>query len=104
MRLHVSFASPGFFLNDPRVVVTLGDRTLYDGSFREGFSVSVEIPPGDHVLETAIHVAGTPARQRFELPLGDTGSYRGAAIVEAKLAYSRLTGNFDKRFSLSIRG
>ncbi|AKF10709.1 hypothetical protein [Sandaracinus amylolyticus] len=105
MRLNVSFPPPGFFLNDPRLVVTLGDRMLYDGSFRDGFSVSVEIEPGEHVLETAIHLAGTIARkQRFELKLDPASGFRQVAIVDAKLTYSRLSGNFDKRVSLSTRG
>ena len=42
MRLRVHFDSPGFFLNDPRVTVRVGDRTIYDGSFKSGFDVSVE--------------------------------------------------------------
>src|SRR5690606_4864038 len=37
VRLHLRFPPPGFFLNDPRLVVTLDSRTLYDGSFRSGF-------------------------------------------------------------------
>jgi hypothetical protein len=105
MRLFVTFPPPGFFLNDPRLVVTLGECTLYDGGFREGFSASCELEPGDHILETAIHFVGSNARrQRFELALGAHGGYRDARIVDAKLSYSRLTGNFDKRLSLSIRG
>ncbi|UJR85886.1 hypothetical protein [Sandaracinus amylolyticus] len=104
MRLNVSFPPPGFFLNDPRLVVRLGERMLYDGSFRDGFSVSVEIEPGEHVLETAIHLAGSARTQRFELKLDPASGYHQVTVIDAKLTYSRLSGNFDKRVSLSTRG
>jgi hypothetical protein len=102
MRLNVKFPPPGFLLNDPRVVVGVDGRTLYDGSFRDGFDVSVEVQPGTHVLETAIHGGGSVERQRFELAL-DERNYRDVPIVDAKLSYSRLAGCFDKRVSLSAR-
>lgn len=103
MRLHLRFPPPGFFLNDPRLLVRLDDRTLYDGSFRAGFDVSIEVQPGVHVLETSIHLAGTVARpQRIELPLDATG-YRDVPVVHGTLEYSRLSGNFKKRVSLSAR-
>jgi hypothetical protein len=102
MLLHVRFPAPGFFLNDPRLVVTLDDRTLYDGSFRDGFDVSAEVEPGRRVLETAIHLTGLARRQRFELALGERG-YRDIPAIDAKLSYSRLSGNFEKRISLSAR-
>lgn len=101
MLLRVHFDAPGFFLNDPRVTVRVGDRTLYDGSFKRGFDVQVELPPGRHVLETAIDIAGVARKQRIELPLDTPGGYRDAAEVHAKLRYSRLWGNFDRRADLS---
>lgn len=102
MRLRVHFDSPGFFLNDPRVTVRVGDRTIYDGSFKSGFDVSVELP-GRHVLETAIDVAGLSRKQKIELPLDNTGGYRDVPEVHAKLSYSRFWGNFDKKADLSVR-
>lgn len=102
MRLHLTFAPPGFFLNDPRLVVTIDQRTVYDGSFRAGFDVSIDLEPAAHVLETAIHSAGAISRQRIELPLGSE-SYRGVPVLHGTLEYSRLAGNFTKRVSLSTK-
>ncbi len=104
MLIHVRFPAPGFFLNDPRVVVMLDGRVLYDGSFKDGFDVSAEIQPGAHVLETAIHIAGSLARrQRIDLDLDARQGYRDVPAVHAKLHYSRWSGNFEKRISLSSR-
>lgn len=103
MRLHLRFPPPGFFLNDPRLVVTLDSRTLYDGSFRSGFDVSLELDPGVHVLSTAIHLVGSVAReQRIELAI-EPERYRDVPVVHGMLEYSRMTGNFKKRVSLSAR-
>lgn len=96
------FDKPGFFANDPRVTVEIGDFVLYDGSFRDGFDVSLELPPGDHRVRTAIYVAGLARRQDIALPLASRG-YRDAAAVEAKLKYSRIWGNFSKKVSLSMQ-
>jgi hypothetical protein len=102
VRLDIRFPPPGFFLNDPRLVVTLGERTLYDGSFKSGFAVSVEVDPGRHVLETRIEVLGSVARtQQTPLALDSTG-YRDVRAVEIVLEYSRWTGNF-KKTSISAR-
>lgn len=104
LSLQVRFEKPGFFLNDPRLEVRLGDRKVYDGSFAAGFDVSVSVPPGRHVLETRIHgPMGTARRQQIELMLNAEGGYRDAAAVCAELKYSRLSGNFKRRADLSIR-
>ncbi len=104
MRVQLEFPAPGFFLNDPRLVVTLDERTLYDGSFRSGFRVSVDLQPGMHLLETMIHFAGsTPRQQRIELPLDSTNGYRDVPVVHGTLEYSRLSGNFKNRVSISTR-
>ncbi len=104
MRLHLTVPPPGFFLNDPRLVVTLDQRTLYDGSFKDGFDVALELQPGKHVVETAIHLAGSLARkQQIELVLDSSNGYRDVPAVHGKLEYSRLTGNFKKKVSLSAR-
>ena len=103
MRLRVHFPAPGPFLNDPRVVVSLGHRTLYDGSFTRGFDVSVDVEPGDHALRTAIKGPIGQREQRIALPLGPNGGYRDVPLVEVELAYSRITGNFKKRASISAQ-
>jgi hypothetical protein len=103
VRFHLRFASPGFFLNDPRLVVTLDQRTLYDGSFKSGFEVSLDVVPGTHVLETAIHLGGVARKQQIPLALDGTKGYRDVPAVHGTLEYSRLTGNFKKRVSLSAR-
>lgn len=103
MRLDIRFAPPGFFLNDPRLVVTLGGRTLYDGSFKSGFHVSVDVEPGHHVLETRIEVMGGIARtQETPLVLDASAGYRDLPALEVLLEYSRWTGNF-KQASISAR-
>lgn len=103
MRLDVRFPPPGFFLNDPRLVVTVDDRTIYDGSFKSGFAVSVDLTPGRHTLETSIAVAGSVRTQTIDLPLDGPGGYRDVPAVEVVLEYNRLTGNFKKRPSISAR-
>ncbi len=103
VRLHLRFPAPGFFINDPRLVVTIDQRTLYDGSFKSGFDVSVDLSPDAHVLETAIHVAGVARRQQIQLALDGANGYRDVPVVHGTLEYSRLTGNFKKRVSLSAR-
>ncbi|MFK7991747.1 MAG: hypothetical protein AB8I08_37365 [Sandaracinaceae bacterium] len=102
MRVRLMFDKPGFFLNDPRVTVEVGERVLYDGSLGEGFDVSVELPPGEHQVRTAILIGSLARRQDIALPLGGPG-YRDAAAVEAKLSYSRFWGNFSKKVSLSTQ-
>lgn len=103
MRLHLRFPAPGFFLNDPRLVVTLDQRTLYDGSFKNGFDVSLDVDPGTHLLETAIHLGGIARKQQIPLALDGANGYRDVPVVHGTLEYSRLTGNFKKRVSLSAR-
>ena len=105
MILRLFFPAPGFFLNDPRVEIRLGDRVLYDGSFKSGFDVSVEVAPGHHTLMTAIHapVGNVARRQEIDLPLDNEGGYRGIPEVHAELSYSRLFGNFERRASISVK-
>ena len=77
MRLRVSFEKPGFFLNAPRLLVRLDGRTLFDGSFKEGFDVSLDVQPGRHVIETFIGPRPDFARtQRIELALTTAGTSR----------------------------
>lgn len=105
MILRVHFEPPGFFLNDPRLSVRLAGRVLYDGNFKCGFDVTVNVPAGKHVLETEIHgpLGGSGVTQRIELSLDADGGYRDVPEVHAKLTYNRVRGNFHKRASLSVK-
>jgi hypothetical protein len=69
--LRVVFEKPGWFANDPRVVVALDGRTLHDGSFVAGFEMTVELDAGPHRLTTT-----------------------------ARLDYSRFWGNFARKLDL----
>jgi hypothetical protein len=99
--LRVVFEKPGWFLNDPRVVVRLDESTLHDGSFTSGFERTVEVAPGPHRLTTAIHVGGFQRKRAYELVLGGEGAYReGTGRWVARLDYSRFWGNFTKKLDL----
>ncbi len=103
MLLRVRFDPPGWFANDPRVVLTIDGSPLFDGSFVRGFDTTVELAPGPHVLTTAIHLTDTIARRReytIDAPALDPERAHPPGL-EARLRYSRLWGNFDKRLDLS---
>lgn len=102
MRVRLRFPAPGFFLNDPRLVVELDGRTVFDGAFKDGFDVSLDVAPGDHTIATAVYLLGAARRQSIPLALGAPG-YRDVPAVEARLSYSRLSGNFDRKLSISTR-
>lgn len=104
MRLRVLFDPPGFFVNDPRLVLRVDDRTIYDGSFKSGLDVSVEVPATDHVLETAIAVGPVQRKQKIPLRVGPDAGFRDVSEVHAKISYSRFWGNFSKRAQLSAQG
>ena len=65
--------------------------------------MSVELQPGRHTMATSIGSGPLVRKQKFELPLEAGGGYRDAPEVHAQLTYSRITGNFDKRISLSTK-
>lgn len=102
MLLRVRFDAPGWFANDPRLVVRVDDHAVYDGSFVRGFVGAIDLSPGPHVLTTAIHLASALARRKeYALDLPSPDDYRSAAIgVEARLRYSRFWGNFERRLDL----
>lgn len=102
MRVRLRFPAPGFFLNDPRLVVELDGRTVYDGAFKDGFDVTLDVTPGDHTIGTAVYLLGSARRQSIPLALCAPG-YRDVPAVEARLSYSRLSGNFDRKLSISTR-
>lgn len=94
-RLRVVFPKPGFFLMDTRLRVLLDGAPIYDGSFKAGVAVDVEVQPGTHTLEARIAIS----------PLERTRSYSVAIAADeqliAELSYSRLWGNFTKSLKTS---
>ncbi|MGF1468561.1 MAG: hypothetical protein ACFCGT_20755 [Sandaracinaceae bacterium] len=104
MELRVRFDPPGVFVNDPRLTVRLDDRVVFEGSFRRGFLVSKSVVPGPHVIETQIQLGPSLARTRryrFDVEGQPPPGYRGSSpSLEARLAYSRFTGNFRRRLSV----
>lgn len=102
VRLTIRFSPPGMFLNDPRLVVTVGDQTVFDGKFKSGFDATVVVAPGDHQIQTAVMIGPLARRQAIPLRLGGAG-YRDAKAVEARLSYSRITSNFERRAAISTK-
>jgi hypothetical protein len=91
--LRVVWERPGFFLGDPRLLVTLDGTPIFDGGFRGGFDVCVPVAPGWHRVVTAIPVLGTSAWRSRDYSL-DFTSARSMTLV---LEYSRVWGNFASR-------
>ena len=102
MQIRLRFPAPGFFINAPRLVVELDGRTVYDGAFKDGFDVTLDVTPTRHEVKTAVYMLGVAKRQTIPLAL-EGGGYRDVPAVEAKLSYSRLAGNFDRRVSISTK-
>lgn len=103
MQVVVRFDCPGFFLNDPRLVVRFDEQVVHDGSFKGGVRAPVEVEPGQHMIETAIYVGSLPRTKRIPVWLDadlGSGEYREAAGVEVVLSYSRLWGNFASKAQL----
>lgn len=92
--LTIKFDKPGFFLTDVRLVVSLDGAPVHDGSFASGFEVTVQVPPGEHTLETHIDLGVFGRKRRSVLTLSP------AAGWVASLSYSRLWGNFSKKVEL----
>ena len=86
--MRISFASPGFFVNDPTLTIHVNGWCAYAGSFRSGFDVRFPVVPGPLAIMTRIDVLG----------MGRTKTYNVIAThghaVEVVLDYSRLWGNF----------
>jgi hypothetical protein len=86
--LTVSFAKPGFFLNDPRLTVWFNGHVIYDGSFLSGFETTFEVPPGRHALAVRLTTPLFNREKQYVLAIDPANGYR------ALLEYSRLWGNF----------
>jgi membrane associated rhomboid family serine protease len=94
MKVRLRFDPPGWFAADAKVLVRFDGRIEDEGSFMQGFVVDLDVEPGMHVLETEISALGK-RRRRFELEVPD-----GDDMLEVKLTYSRMWGNFDKKPAL----
>ncbi|MEM9189817.1 MAG: hypothetical protein AAGF12_11615 [Myxococcota bacterium] len=103
-QLSVHFDPPGFFLNDPRLVVKVEGQVVHDGSFRRGFTASAPLASDRTVIETSLEVGTLRRRRRIEVDLAALrpDGYRESTEVlyEARLEYSRFWGNFKKRVDL----
>ena len=96
VHLRIRFRPPGFFLGDARVVVSIGDRTLYDGSMLYGFDIDAVVSEGERELVTRIAVGNFGRTRRYSLPRVED-PYRGDAHLAVELRYSRFWGNFTRR-------
>jgi hypothetical protein len=105
MHLCVVFESPGFFLTEPRLTVTLDDVELYEGKLASGFSSGLDVAPGPHVLTTTIDGPMLGRVQQIPLALDELSrkDYRSVPMVIATLHYSRLTGAFRRYLSIAAR-
>ena len=85
--MRIAFPSPGFFLNDPRVVVHVNGWCAYHGSFKSGFDVRFPVVPGPHLVIAALE--GIVRREKRYSIVAAPGY-----AVEVWLDYSRTWGNF----------
>ena len=99
MTLFVHFPRPGFFLADIPVTVIVDGEVVYQGSFLAGFTVAVEVAPGEHVVETAIQLGAFTRRRRISISVAATDE-----VVTATLSYSRMWGNFEEKVALAPGG
>jgi hypothetical protein len=86
--LTIAFASPGFFLNDPRLSVWFDGHVIYDGSFVSGFETAFSAAPGNHLL--AVRLTTPLFNREKQYPL----AIQPANGVHVLLEYSRFWGNF----------
>lgn len=92
--LRIIFPKPGFFIVDVRMQLLFNGWVVYDGSFKSGIDLTLAVGPGNHQLESRIHLAAVVRKQRWNLAVADTPAF-------ATLEYSRLWGNFKKRVGVS---
>jgi hypothetical protein len=85
--MRIVFPSPGFFLNDPRVIVHVNGWCAYHGSFKSGFDVRFPVVPGPHLVVVTLDTL-VRREERYTVP-----AYAGHA-VEVWLDYSRMWGSF----------
>ncbi len=85
--MRVAFPSPGFFLNDPRVLVHVNGWCAYAGGFKSGFDLRFPVVPGPYLV-----VATLDALVRREKRYSVTAT--AGCAVEVWLEYSRMWGTF----------
>jgi hypothetical protein len=85
--LRIIFPKPGFFINDPRVLVTINGRPMVEQSFLQGFDWWTPMQPGFHYVEVGIVAIVTRSRT-YNIEV------RPSHSTEVLLEYSRMWGNF----------
>ncbi len=88
------------FMADARLVVALDGDTVYDGGFVAGFRESFSVSPGSHVIETKLHMGFGMRCRRYEFTVEAGHQRQTARAMRARLAYSRLGGNFALKLDL----
>lgn len=86
--LRIIFPKPGFFINDPRVRITINGHPATEQSFMQGFDWWTPMQPGFHYVEVAIVTLVTRSRM-YNVEV------RSGCSTEVVLDYSRMWGNFD---------
>ncbi len=98
MKLRIRMDPPGWFAMDTRLSVRLDGEPVYEGSFTSGFVVDRDVAAGAHAIETEIRALGRRTN-RFDIALPD--GLREDEAIEARLAYSRFWGRFEKTLAIS---
>lgn len=92
--IRVLFPPPGFFIADTRMTLQLDGQPVYDGSFKSGVDVNVEVAPGTHRLESRIELGALARTRTWDVEVD-------AEQLTVELAYSRFWGNFKKALTRS---
>jgi hypothetical protein len=87
MSLRITFAKPGFFITDARIVLLVDGQAIHDGSFLAGIDLRVPVAPGPHRLESVIDIGLARRRRAWDV----------IAPCEVEIEYSRFWGNFSKK-------
>ncbi len=92
--LHVVWPRPSLMLGGiADIIIAVDDRPVWQVPFEHGVDVIVPLLPGRHRVDVRIHLKGAWTRSRaydIEVP--------GAMRLDLK--YSRVWGNFSKKFGL----
>lgn len=84
-------SKPGFFLDDPRLIVRLDSVDVYDGNFKSGVHVWRGVAPGSHNVATRIESMGLSRSREYAATVApDTD-------LTVTLRHSRSWGNFSRR-------
>ena len=88
--LRVVFESPGRFLVDAQLTVSVDGDEIYSGSLGEGFDIEVETWPGTHRIYTCIANSLVERRRAYAIEVTN------APEQTIRLDYSRMWGNLTK--------